>query len=56
MQALDDLFQESGVHPHLVASSRGAGTREEPDRHLVANCHRARVGQLALTQTRWWGW
>jgi hypothetical protein len=43
MQAHDDSFQRSGVHHHLIAPGRGAGSREELDCHLVANCHRARV-------------
>ena len=47
MQAHDDSFQRSGVHHHLIAPGRGAGSREELDCHLVANCHRARVRQLA---------
>ena len=54
MQTLDDLFERSGVHRHLIAPGRGAGTREEPDRHLFANCHSARVGQRApRPQTGW---
>jgi len=52
MQTLDDLFQRSGVHRHLIAPGRGAGTREEPDRHLVANCPREKVGQDARSSDR----
>lgn len=37
MYPVNDLFHRSGVHRHLIAAGRGAGSREEPDRHLIVD-------------------